>query len=94
MTATNARNNYGIFKTKRAKLLASKYSLDLNNKRAYIQSDNAVSFSDVKFIVDNLWLDHFLYDSDRPIDVSFDEYNIIYYNLQLNYPDLLNDSSA
>ena len=32
MTGTSARNNYGIFKTKKAKLLANKYSLDPNEK--------------------------------------------------------------
>lgn len=94
MTATNARNHFGIFKTKRAKLLAIKYSLELYDKNAYLQSYDFVSFSDVKFIVDNLWLDHFLYHLNKPIDVSYDDYNNIYYNLKLSYSYLLNSSSA
>jgi len=94
MTATNARNIFGIFKSKRAKLLASKYSLDLHNKYAYIQSGNFVTLSDVKFIIDNLWLDHFLYDTPKPINISIDEYNDIYYNLLYYYPFLLNYSTA
>lgn len=95
MTGTSGRNTYGIFKSKRAKLLAIKYSLDLYNKSAYGIIDNhIISYSDVKFIVDNCWLDHFMYDSDKPIDVSIDEYNEIYYNLNDKYPELLNFSFA
>jgi len=94
MTGTSARNSYGSFKAKRAKLLAIKYGLDLYDKNAYIHSGNTILYSDVKFIVDNLWMDHFMYDSDKPIDVSFDEYNDIYYSLNDSFPGLLNLSFA
>ena len=82
MTGTYARNSsYGIFKSKRAKLIAIRYSLDLYDKNAYIHSQNLISYSDVKFIVDNLWMDHFIYGTDKPIDISSDEYNHIYYSV-------------
>lgn len=90
MTGTSARNPSGIFKSKRAKLLAIKYGLELYDKNAYIHSGNIISYSDVKFIVDNCWMDHFMYGTDKPIDVSFDEYNDIYYSLQDTFPGLLN----
>ena len=88
MTATSARNPLGIFKTKRAKLLAIKYGLDLYDKNAYIHSGNTILYSDVKFIVDNRWMDHFMYESDKPINVSLDEYNDIYYSLHNQFPAL------
>ena len=94
MTGTSARNSFGIFKSKRAKLLAVKYGFDLYNKNAYIHSGNIILYSDVKFIVDNLWIDHFIYGSDKPINISFDEYNDIYYSLQDTYPTLFNSSFA
>jgi hypothetical protein len=95
MTGTSARNHIGIFKSKRTKLFAARYSLDLHNKNAYgIDNANLISYYDVKFIVDNLWLDHFMYDTDKPIDVSIDEYNDIYYSLLESYPELLNFSYA
>lgn len=94
MTGTSARNPNGIFKSKRAKLLAIKYGFDLYNKNAYIHSGNIILYSDVKFIVDNLWIDHFIYGSDKPINISFDEYNDIYYSLQDTYPTLFNSSFA
>lgn len=84
MTGTYARNTWGIFKSKRAKLLAIKYGFDIYNKNAYIHSTNLILYSDVKFIVDNLWIDHFKYGTDKPIDVTFEEYNYIYDSLQ-NY---------
>ena len=83
MTGTSARNSCGIFKSKSAKLLAIKYGLDLYNKNAYIHSGNIISYSDVKFIVDNRWLDHFMHDADKPIDVSLDEYNNIFLSPEL-----------
>ena len=94
MTGTSARNTYGIFYTKSAKLLAIKYGLELYNKNAYIHSGNTILYSDVKFIVDNLWIDHFLYDCDKPIDVSLYEYNNIYNLLQNLYPSLFRISYA
>lgn len=91
MTAISSRNTNGIFLSKRAKLLAIKYGLDIHNKNAYIHSGNFISYFDVKFIVDNLWIDHFIYGSVKPINVSTQEYNRIYYSLQ-NY--LINLSYA
>jgi hypothetical protein len=92
MTGTSARNGFGIFKTKRAKLLATRYSLELYDKNAYIHSGNLILYYDVKFIVDNFWLDHFMFDTDKPICVSLREYNDIFYDLQESYPNLLNSS--
>ncbi len=94
MTATSARNYFGIFKSKRAKLLAIRYSLDLYDKNSYIHSDRLILYSDVKFIVDNLWMSHFMYDTDKPIHVSLTEYNHIYCQLQDIYPSLFNFSYA
>lgn len=94
MTGISARNPFGIFKSKRAKLLAIKYGLDLYNKNYYIHDGNLVLYSDVKFIVYNRWIDHFLYDADKPIQVSIHEYNNIYYSLQNLFPALFNVSYA
>ena len=94
MTGTSARNSLGIFKSKRAKLLAIKYGFDLYNKNAYIHSDNLILYSDVKFIVDNLWVDHFMYGTNKPIDVTLEEYDNIYDSLQNSFPDLYNFSYA
>lgn len=91
MTGTSARNySFGIFKSKRAKSLAIKYSLELYNVNAYIRSSNLVSYYDVKFIVDNLWIDFFFHGSNKPIDVSDDQLldiynNLIIYNPFINY---------
>ena len=75
MTGTSARNNYGIFKTKNAKILAIKYSLDLDNKSIFIYNDNdLVKLSDVKHIIDNFWIDHFLYRSPQPIPTNCNQY--------------------
>tara|TARA_Y100000590_G_C15680014_1_gene999462 strand:+ start:763 stop:1047 length:285 start_codon:yes stop_codon:yes gene_type:complete len=94
MTGTSARNSFGIFKSKHAKLLAIRYSLDLDDKNAYIHSGNLILFSDVKLIVDNRWIDHFMYGTDEPIHVSFDEYYNIFYSLQNSFPGLFNFSYA
>ena len=94
MTGTSARNSFGIFKSKRAKLLAIKYGLDIYDKNAYIHSGNIILYSDVKYIVDNCWVDHFIYGTDKPINVSFNEYNDIYYSLQDSLNGLLNYSYA
>lgn len=94
MTGTSARNSFGIFKSKRAKLLAVKYGLDLYDKNAYIHSTNIILYSDVKFIVDNLWIDHFMYGTHKPIHPSFEEYNNIYYSLQDSFPHLFNSTYA
>lgn len=95
MTGTSARNPIGIFKSKRAKLFAARYSLDLQNKNAYgVDNANLISYYDVKFIVDNLWLDHFMYGEHKPIEVSDEEYNNIYESLCNNWPDIFNFSFA
>lgn len=64
-----------IFKDKRAFNLALKYNLPLYDKRAYMTNHNYVSLSDVKNIVRNLWLDHFLYNSQAPILLDNYTYN-------------------
>ena len=94
MTGTSARNSFGIFKSKRAKLLAVKYGLDLYDKNAYIHSTNTILYSDVKFIIDNLWLNHFMYGTQKPIDPSPEEYNNIYYLYLDSYPHLFNSTYA
>jgi hypothetical protein len=86
----SSRNTYGIFKSKNARKLAITYNLDIYDKRSYIiDNDKPVKLSDVRYIVDNLWLDHFIYESDDPIIVSNNEYNTIFLNLLSKYPDLL-----
>ena len=94
MNSNSSRNHYGIFKTKKAKLLAIKYSLDLNNPSYYIHFGKYVTYSDVSFMVENFWLDHFMYNADKPLELSFDEYNDLFYSLQNKYPALLNFSFA
>jgi hypothetical protein len=90
MTATTARNHYGIFKTKKAKLLAIKYNLELKRIQSYNDYNQYVSYQDVLFIVDNLWLDHFIYHTKEPIKLLINEYNKIFYKLSYKYPQLLN----
>ena len=94
MTGTSARNSFGIFKSKRAKLLAIKYGFDIYNKNAYIHYSNLILYSDVKFIVDNLWIDHFMHGTNKPIDVSLEEYYYIYYSLHTSFSGLSNFSYA
>ena len=57
-----------IFADKKAFVLANKYNLDLNDKRAYITNGKYVTHNDVHFIVKNLWMDHFMYGVNPPID--------------------------
>ncbi len=87
MTGTSARNTYGIFKTKKAKLLAIKYYLDLNNPLAYTTS-GIVKYTDVLFIVDNLWLDHFIFLSPNPIHLNIQSYNNMYDSIYFKYTHL------
>jgi hypothetical protein len=84
MTAINS-NNYGIFKSKKAKNLAYRYNLNMFDKSAYACDTKYVSLDDVKFIVDNLWLDHFMYNSPKPIELSLDKYYKIYNYLKNCY---------
>ena len=90
MTGTSARNSYGIFKNKMAKALAIKYNLEIYDKNSYIHDHKLIFYSDVKFIVDNLWLDHFMYNSPKPLDLPHDEYNDIFNELMDNFPHILN----
>ena len=76
---------YGIFKTKRAYKLALKYNLELLNQSAYIHSQSFITLDDVKFIVDNLWLNHFLYHDNPPIHVNTDKYLKIQSYIKSNY---------
>ncbi len=94
MTGSSARNHYGIFKNKKAKLLASKYGLNLNDPNSYIHFGKYITYYDVSFMIDNFWLDHFMYNTDKPLEVSYDEYDDIFYSLQIKYPALLNFSFA
>ena len=69
MTATSANNRRGIFKSKKAYNFALQYGLDLNSKKSYIHTGLYVSFDDVQFFVDNLWLDYFMgLTETTPID--------------------------
>lgn len=88
MTGTSARNHYGIFKTKKAYNLALRYNLELNNKNAYIHSGKYITFDDVEFIVDNLWLDYFtgLVPAPPINNISMEEENNIINDLQDKFP--------
>ena len=63
-------NHRGIFADKKAFVLAKKYNLELNDKRGYITESKYVTYSDVKFIVKNLWIDHFMYNVKQPCEVE------------------------
>ncbi len=93
MTGTSAKNSYGIFKSKRARCLAIKYNLDAFNKNAYAVSNHSkyVTYSDVLFIVDNLWLSHFIYNTPAPADISHDEYSKFYEKLYALWPNMFNN---
>lgn len=88
MTGTSARNNYGIFKTKKVYEFALRYNLELHNKNAYIHFGKFISFCDVEFIVDNLWLDYFMGVAPTPPinNISMQEENVIINNLQQKFP--------
>jgi len=63
-------NHRGIFADKKAFVLANKYNLELNDKRAYITNSKYVTYNDVKFIIKNLWIDHFMYGVKQPLEVE------------------------
>ena len=88
MTGTSANNRRGIFKSKKAYNLALQYGLDLNSKKSYIHTGLYVSFDDVQFIVDNLWLDYFMgLTETTPIDnISDDEEYDIMNSLKKRFP--------
>lgn len=81
-------NHRGIFSDKKALILAKKYSLDLYDKRAYVSSSRYITYNDVKFIVGNLWLDHFMYGVSQPIEVdhyTYTQYYLDYLNSSHNF---------
>ena len=89
MTGTSAKNHPGIFSTKRTKNLAEKYGLDLYNKNAYMYSGKFITYDDVQFIVDNLWLDYFMgYSIEQPdATISTTEKLNIIDSLRIKFPD-------
>ena len=91
-TMSSTSNHYGIYLTKHAKNMAVKYGFNLYDKNQFIHSKKYILLSDVQFMIEHLWLEHFLYDFDKPIDVSYDEYNYIFYNLQQKFPTLIDFS--
>jgi hypothetical protein len=94
MTGTSANNRCGIFKSKKAYNLALQYGLDLNSKKSYIHSGLYVSFDDVQFIVDNLWLDYFMGLTDiAPSNLSIEEENNMVVLLKNRYPFFKQDYS-
>jgi len=81
-------NRRGIFHDKKALTLAKKYSLDIYNKQAYISSGKNITYNDVRFIIGNLWLDHFMYGSSKPIEVddyTYAKYLLDYKNSHHNF---------
>tara|TARA_B100000035_G_scaffold313542_1_gene327505 strand:+ start:2434 stop:2700 length:267 start_codon:yes stop_codon:yes gene_type:complete len=72
-----SRNHFGIFYNKNVYLLALKYNLDLYNKNAYFSNNKYISLFDVKYIIDNLWIDHFLYLHKSPIFLNNFDYLIM-----------------
>ena len=70
--------NFGIFETKKAYNLAVKYGLTVYDKNGYIYQGDYVKYSDVKFIVDNLWHDHFVYNTRIPLNVTPQKYIKLY----------------
>jgi hypothetical protein len=70
-----------IFKDKRAYNLALKYNLPLYDRRCYMSNHKYIRLSDVKFIVTELWRNHFLYNSEAPI--LLDNYTYIRYRREI-----------
>ena len=89
MTGVSARNSYGLFNNNKARNLANLYKIDANDFREYLRRDKYITFKDVKFIVDNLWLSHFIHHHiPKPIDLPFDKYVHLYSRLKLQHPHL------
>ena len=82
------KNNYGIFINKKAKNLAIKYNLPIQNKTAYMYKGKYIRLYDVQFIVDNLWINHFQYNEPKPIEVNRFEYFDIFNSLIIRFPGL------
>ena len=84
MTGTSARNPLGIFKTKKAKILAIEYNLDLYNKNCYpsCEDDKLVTLFDVKYIVYELWHAYFTYGTNKPkYNISKKDELIIHFHI-------------
>ncbi len=94
MTATSAKNTFGIFKNSKAKKLALLYNLSTTDKNHYIHSGKFITFHDVQFIVDNLWLDYFIYNTNKPLNISFVVEYYLFENLKIKFPELINFSIA
>lgn len=84
-------NHPGIFWNKKAKLLAKKYNLDMDNIYAYGVTDGYVQLKDVLFIVDNLWIEHFTNYTPKPIELNGDDYLILHFKLLRIYPHFFNN---
>jgi hypothetical protein len=67
-------NSIGIFQNKRAYNLAVKYNLSIFDKDCYIHNKKLIGINDVKFLIKNMWIDHFLYGVSKPIDVGDEKY--------------------
>lgn len=80
------RNHHGIFWNKKAKNLAIQYNLDLNSTYAYGVNNNYVKLRDVEFIVHNLWIEHFVNSTPKPIQLNDHNYFMMYNKLLLLYP--------
>ena len=67
------------------KFLAIKYNIDLFNVNDYPRGTSKyVTYSDVNFIVENLWQSHFLDDVSAPLcEWTWQEHEIIYYTLKI-----------
>ena len=87
LNTLSAKNSFGIFKSKRAKFIAMYYNLPMDNISAY-GTNTIVKLKDVIFIIDNLWLDHFIYNTKIPLNVCKKMYDDIYYKLQVKYSHL------
>lgn len=67
-------NHRGIFADKKALVLAKKYNLNLQDKNAYACNKKYVTHNDVYWIVINLWISHFLYNTEQPVKVTSVQY--------------------
>lgn len=63
-------NHRGIFADKKALILAKKYNLDLNDKNAYSCNKKYVTHAEVYWIVLNMWISYFLYNTEQPAKVT------------------------
>ena len=83
-------NHPGIFWNKKAKYLAKKYNLCLNSIAAYGVMYGYVKLYDVEFIVNNLWIEHFVNSAPKPVEINADDYLILHFKLMRLYPEFFN----